>query len=371
MINNAEMTFTWLLSYLVGTFVTILVFLYLLKTRPKPYLPSWLLYFSFLHVAYWMALLSSVFNVEWALGLFSILIIVAGYTFWVAVRRFLDAKTQKRYHLIPLFMVIGLTFLTTYNATLNLPDILPEMVLHVFSGIFYGIAGFEVLKSSNRYERFVSIIFFAFSILIVSFPLIIRLDIPDFYALAGLTLSGFLFTVSALFMVLVRSIEEDIAKRAKLFVLSHTDPLTGLYNRRYLNTAKNSLDTEANLPLTIMMADLNHLKAANDRGGHLLVDGLLIAFAKLLRNWLAANATIIRFGGDEFLVIIPNTPEDKAKQYKEQLKHVAQHKTVGNFSLDVSIGYAVKVDMETPFEDIFQQADDAMYQDKPHKNTRD
>ena len=89
------------------------------------------------------------------------------------------------------------------------------------------------------------------------------------------------------------------------------DELTGLYNRRYL---EESLERElqraerTGQPLTLMMIDVDHFKAVNDTYGHQAGDRVLQAVAELLRKRLRAQDVICRFGGEEFVVILPDTP---------------------------------------------------------------
>jgi diguanylate cyclase (GGDEF)-like protein len=107
---------------------------------------------------------------------------------------------------------------------------------------------------------------------------------------------------------------------------ARTDHLTGLSNRRSFNEALTAEIRRArryNLPLALIMADVDKLKAVNDRHGHLAGDTLLIAVAQSLRNTLRATDFPARFGGDEFVVILPGTTIADAHRIADRIRQEA------------------------------------------------
>lgn len=130
--------------------------------------------------------------------------------------------------------------------------------------------------------------------------------------------------------------------------LSVRDPLTGCYNRRHLNAAL--LDGEIararryRLHLSLIMCDLDGFKAINDTHGHHAGDELLCAFAGLLQPMTRdAIDTVVRYGGEEFLIILPETPLDGAVELAERVRttFAAQRIRIGATELSTTASFGV------------------------------
>ncbi|EIM75280.1 response regulator PleD [Nitratireductor aquibiodomus RA22] len=107
------------------------------------------------------------------------------------------------------------------------------------------------------------------------------------------------------------------------FRMAVTDPLTGLHNRRYLDAHLPKLLARAvarRRPLSVMMADIDLFKAINDRWGHPSGDDVLREFADRLRQNIRGIDLICRFGGEEFVVVMPDTERDMAEMVAERLR---------------------------------------------------
>ncbi|MFC5585863.1 PleD family two-component system response regulator [Nitratireductor kimnyeongensis] len=107
------------------------------------------------------------------------------------------------------------------------------------------------------------------------------------------------------------------------FRMAVTDPLTGLYNRRYLDTHLPKLLARAvarRRPLSVMMVDIDRFKVINDRWGHPSGDDVLREFADRLRQNIRGIDLICRFGGEEFVVVMPDTERDMAEKVAERLR---------------------------------------------------
>nr|WP_215145665.1 HD domain-containing phosphohydrolase [Exiguobacterium qingdaonense] len=146
--------------------------------------------------------------------------------------------------------------------------------------------------------------------------------------------------------------------------LSYHDQLTGAKNRRYFEEALTRFDEESYYPLTLLVIDINGLKLTNDAFGHLVGDQLLVEAANILRNELRAKDEVARVGGDEFVVISPNTTLDEAKQLSERLSRLFLEKTVEGLPISASFGEAVKHDTTVDLTDVFNLAEDRMYHHK-------
>jgi diguanylate cyclase (GGDEF)-like protein len=150
-----------------------------------------------------------------------------------------------------------------------------------------------------------------------------------------------------------------------------TDVLTGLYNRRHAleRLAQEWAEAErGHRPLSVLALDIDHFKSVNDNHGHDAGDAALRQFADILRNFSRTPDVPCRFGGEEFLLIAPDTPLDGALQLAERIRVAVQHKTlVANgvtLHLTVSIGVAEKTARHASVDELIKVADQALYQAK-------
>ena len=163
---------------------------------------------------------------------------------------------------------------------------------------------------------------------------------------------------------LARDITHRKQIEAELTYLSFHDQLTGLYNRAYYETEMARLDVERNLPLSLIVCDINGLKITNDAFGHQAGDELLVAFGNLLRDTLRQDDIIARAGGDEFVVLLPRTDQTQAMLLVQRLREaMAAHKPI-RFKLSSAIGCATKTEASTPMSEVYKMAEDHMYAQK-------
>lgn len=146
---------------------------------------------------------------------------------------------------------------------------------------------------------------------------------------------------------------------------SEKDPLTNIYNRRAVDKVFTKLvkHCKANKQkLAIVLIDLDNFKNVNDQYGHQAGDELLRFVAESIKNNSKKRDIIVRWGGDEFLHIIPNIQEGFEVDYSKKLnKKLQQHK---RFPIEASIGIAIYPDAGESFEALVQQADIEMYKRK-------
>jgi diguanylate cyclase (GGDEF)-like protein/PAS domain S-box-containing protein/putative nucleotidyltransferase with HDIG domain len=150
----------------------------------------------------------------------------------------------------------------------------------------------------------------------------------------------------------------------QILYISYHDQLTGLYNRRFYEEELKRLDTKRNLPLTIVMGDINGLKLINDSFGHAMGDELLRKVAEVIKNACRADDIIARIGGDEFVIILPKTDAFETEQIIKRIKDLSLKEKVGNIDISISFGYAAKSNEEENIQEIFKYAEDLMYQHK-------
>jgi diguanylate cyclase (GGDEF)-like protein/PAS domain S-box-containing protein len=161
-----------------------------------------------------------------------------------------------------------------------------------------------------------------------------------------------------------RNIEERKKSEQRVMYLSYNDQLTGLYNRRFYEEELKRLDTSRNLPLTIVMADVNGLKLINDSFGHVMGDELLKKVAKVLRLGCRADDIIARLGGDEFIILLPKTDAFETKQIIKRINELAVNEKVDSIDISISFGYETKNNEQEKIQDIFKKAEDTMYKKK-------
>ena len=164
-------------------------------------------------------------------------------------------------------------------------------------------------------------------------------------------------------LLLARDITERKRRLEKIEFLSYHDQLTGLYNRRRYKQQIVHMDRPENLPLAVIMADLNGLKLTNDAFGHQMGDVLLTRTADVLRR-ICNEETVFHMGGDEFVLVLPNTGGKSAEEVCRRIQQEVAGESTGMLVFSVSIGYALKQSPQESFNDVFRQAEDDMYRHK-------
>lgn len=167
---------------------------------------------------------------------------------------------------------------------------------------------------------------------------------------------------------------QDITARKhaedRIRYLAHFDELTGLPNRTQLNDRAKyaiSLAKRNNESLAVMFINLDCFKDINDTLGHSIGDALLVEIAKRLRNALREEDTVARFGGDEFIVMLPVAgPSGAAQVAQKLLDIIMQPYDIGQYDLNVtaSIGIAIYPEDGENLETLSSNADIAMYRAK-------
>ncbi|MGN7479020.1 GGDEF domain-containing protein [Solibacillus silvestris] len=153
--------------------------------------------------------------------------------------------------------------------------------------------------------------------------------------------------------------------------LSERDPLTGTYNRRtveqYFQKAAKICDIKKQT-LGIIMLDLNNFKEINDEYGHHKGDELLIQIASALNKYVTKNDLVARWGGDEFIILVPNIEEEFAIDYVQKLQRAITLQSSESFSnVEASVGYAIYPQQGSSFQKLVQKADAYMYKEKKKK----
>ncbi len=154
--------------------------------------------------------------------------------------------------------------------------------------------------------------------------------------------------------------------------LSVTDTLTGVRNRRFLlDHGENMLAQQENQPFTAMLVDIDHFKAVNDNHGHLAGDQVLEAIGNLLTDNLPPGGEAIRFGGEEFLLLLPHTAPDRGCECAESLRRAVERQRAAGLEVTVSVGVASNLERpEIRLNELLRHADEALYQAKQQGRNR-
>jgi len=160
----------------------------------------------------------------------------------------------------------------------------------------------------------------------------------------------------------------DITERKntenKIIYLSYHDQLTGLYNRRFAEEEIKRLDTKRQLPLSVIMGDLNSLKLTNDTFGHSKGDKILKGTAKLLKRMCRSDDILSRWGGDEFVILLPKTSITDSEEIVQRIKKECKKLIIQKIPLSLSIGVATKIEIGQDMDEIIIEAESNMYKNK-------
>lgn len=169
---------------------------------------------------------------------------------------------------------------------------------------------------------------------------------------------------------IIEDVSEKMKKQEEIIYLSYHDQITGLYNRRFYEEELKRLDIKRNIPITLVMADVNGLKLINDSFGHALGDELLAKVADVIKKGCRGDDVIARLGGDEFVIILTKTDFAQAEQIIKRINNLASKEKVGAVEISISFGYETKNNEEENINEIFKNAENGMYRHKLYESTR-
>ncbi|WP_165792065.1 cache domain-containing protein [Desulfocucumis palustris] len=165
-------------------------------------------------------------------------------------------------------------------------------------------------------------------------------------------------------VVAFRDVTEEKKKENEIIRLSYRDSLTGLHNRRYFEEMLGRLDSIDNLPVSVIVGDVNGLKMTNDIFGHESGDVLLRKLAGILVESCRKEDIIARWGGDEFIILLPKTGIKEAEKICERIKKKCDESRECPMQVSISLGYAVKENKDDSIWQVQKEAEDWMYRNK-------
>ena len=169
-------------------------------------------------------------------------------------------------------------------------------------------------------------------------------------------------------VLVFRDSSEKKEKQKRIEYLSYHDQLTGLYNRRYFEEEMCRLDTEENLPISLIYADVNNLKVINDAFGHSEGDTLIQQAAGGSLEEVCRGGVIARTGGDEFIVLLTRTDARAAERVLGDIEEKLKAKQIMGVGLSLSFGHDTKTAAEQDIRVVTKNAEDAMYHNKIRAN---
>lgn len=175
-------------------------------------------------------------------------------------------------------------------------------------------------------------------------------------------------------MARIRAGLRIVALQKQLLELSQTDPLTSLRNRRAFDERLGETFEHARRyerPLSLAVIDVDHFKAINDTFGHDAGDAVLRAVGKIIGTGTRQTDFAARVGGEEFAILLPETPLFEALQFGEKLRSAIAAEPVGGHAVRISIGIASypHSHVASPAE-LFRAADQALYRAKANGRNR-
>ncbi|MEA1959748.1 MAG: diguanylate cyclase [Bacillota bacterium] len=169
----------------------------------------------------------------------------------------------------------------------------------------------------------------------------------------------------------IDGIDTDITARKhaeeRLKYISLHDSLTGLYNRFYFENQMHLLEKVDTSAIGLIVCDIDGLKMVNDNMGHEAGDQLLILCARMLQESFPEDTMISRIGGDEFTVLLKDVTLEKIQSYMADMKYKTTEHNLSHpqFPISMSIGHALKNTAKFSINDLFREADNRMYAQKP------
>lgn len=224
-----------------------------------------------------------------------------------------------------------------------------------------GISGIEILKKFKQQGTNVSIIAIVpYSSVKIAIEALSKKQIFDYVTKP--------FNIKEMEMVLRRVVDRDyllrqIGQKDLYQEMAIIDGLTGLYNRRHLDEVLLREIERAKRyrqPLALLMLDIDDFKKYNDTHGHLAGDKLLKDLARFLLNAVRAADMVFRYGGEEFIVLLPHTFKQEAVEVAKRILNLERQK----MPMTISIGLAYLLDEVLSKDELIEQADSALYQAK-------
>lgn len=165
-------------------------------------------------------------------------------------------------------------------------------------------------------------------------------------------------------ILVFRDVTDEKKRQEEIYFKSYYDALTGMHNRRYFEEEFKRLDVARNLPISIIMGDLNGLKLVNDTFGHARGDKLLMKASSAMKTACRCGDIAARWGGDEFVMLLPKTTKEEVEDIVRKILRSCSKMKVGSLNVSVSLGWGTKTEKDESLSKVLKSAEDYMYKHK-------
>lgn len=256
-----------------------------------------------------------------------------------------------------IFILLGFYFYDLVNKDYFL---IIMIILFSLTGISYY---YKLLTEELRKNVIIGYGLVILSLIIWSLNELFIKNISIFIITLILISIGIMSTYHSIF----KYIKNQLKIVSRLEYFSYHDQLTGVYNRRYFKRVIEEIEESNSLPVSIIMVDIDNLKGINDKYGHARGDEIIKNAARVLDSVSRKNDTVVRMGGDEFIIILKETDKIDAKYFCDRIERKCTEVNEDydyNIPLNISVGSATKSDQGQDIEELLDNADISMYRAK-------
>lgn len=357
-INDIVEVFT--LSYLLGMVVFALTISFLYGLFRNRYLKYFSAYWWLLIMAYIMFYLALRFNLE---------LLYMPY-FWVVYLSLvilnLGIMVYKGEGFNVLFkkLLIGLSIIFLILPVFSFFPLLYITIIFLIFAFLQGYASKMIYTLDGIVHKILGILLFLMALNTLFYPFTY---LDPLYVAISLMISGLLGAMLGIFMIILHMVSMQhtaTTEKSKLLYMSYHDSMTNLYNRTYFDEWMQRYDNQPIMPMSLILCDLNNLKQINDTYGHFYGDQMIKRVATILLKNTSNKDKVIRFGGDEFVLFLPYKNSHEATRLKMKLFDEVSKEKIHDVQISLALGVSSKTDLNEPMQELFNRAEEVMYQDK-------